>query len=96
MRLALHPLQLFLEWIAAISNAPFADEARTALVAAQVANAAHVLSPLHRLDKLHLVAMGARKRVQFARARRWTRDDRISLRLSHYSANISVTTTVEV
>ena len=72
-----------------------ADEAGTILVPAQMANAAHVLGSLHRFNEPNRRAMRAGKRVHLARSRRWTRDDGVSLRLSHYSANISVTTTVD-
>lgn len=93
---ALHPLQLFLERIAAFAKAMLADEGWPMLVTAQVANSAHVFGALERLHEPHTVAVRARKRIQLARPRRWTRDDRVSLRLAHYSANISVATTVDV
>lgn len=64
------------------------------LVPAQMADTAHILRFLHRLNKSDPVAMGASEGVQLL-LRSWTRYDGVSLSLSH-SANICDDTAVPV
>lgn len=75
--------QFLLEGIAALPHAILTDEARAVFVPAQMADIRHFIGGCHRLDEPHAIAMGTRKRVHFPRSRGWTRDDRVSLSLSH-------------